>query len=216
MRLSILSCLMSKTPKETELDDIVKIMRTSEKLCVLCREYQQLNDEGDKSRKDRIKKRMIPAFVPSALLFEGKAQRNIIGLTNLCYMDIDHIEEDQINEAINLLRLDEHVVFVARSMSRKGLHILAKYRFKDRKQPQITTMSYKRMAITYTSIFMTISTYYKKKLNLPIDDSGKNAVQPCNISYDEELYYNPNAKPYTLIYEHQKVGKKRKHLQIII
>ena len=119
MRLCILSCVMSKTPKETELDDIVRILRTSIKLRGLCKEYQQLNDEGNKSRKNKIKKWMIPAFVPSALVFDGKAQRNIIGLTNLCYMDLDHIDENQINEAIEILRQDEHVVLASRSMSGK-------------------------------------------------------------------------------------------------
>ena len=50
---------------------------------------------------------------------------------------------------------------------------------------------------------------------LPIDESCRNAVQTCNISYDEDLYYNPNANPYTLMYEHQKVGKKHKMLQMV-
>ena len=76
-------------------------------------------------------------------------------------------------------------------------------------------MSYKRMAVTYSAVFNTLSSHYTNILNLPIDESGKNAVQTCNISYDEDLYYNPNAEPYTLIYEHQKVGKKQKLLQMV-
>ena len=57
--------------------------------------------------------------------------------------------------------------------------------------------------------------HYNNILHLPIDESSKNAVQTCNISYDADLYYNPNALPYTLIYEHQKVGKKHKLLQMV-
>ena len=203
MKLCIFSCVMAKFPKETELNDIVRIMRTSQRLRALCENYQKHNDVGNKAKKDKIKKWMIPAFIPSALLFDGKAQRNIVGLTNLCYMDIDHIDESQINETLEILKQDEHVVLALHSMSGKGLHFLVKYEFKGMEQPQITTMSYKRMVVTYTAVFNTLSLHYQNILNLPIDESGKNAVQTCNISYDEDLYYNPNAIPYTLIYERQ-------------
>lgn len=104
MRLCIFSNLMSKYPKETELDDIVRIMRTSKKLHALCEKYVMFLEKGNKQEQRNIKIRHIPAFVPSALLFDGKAQRNIIGLTNLCYMDIDHVDDDQINKAIEILR----------------------------------------------------------------------------------------------------------------
>ena len=208
MRLCILKNLMTRVPKETELDDIVRVMRTSLKLRALCNKYQKMNESGNKMGMDKIKKGMIPAFVPSSLLYSGKAQRNIIGLTDLCCMDIDHISENQIKKAMDLLRQDEHVVLALRSMSGKGLYFFIKYRFKDMELPQITTMSPKRMAITYTAVFNTLSHHYNNILHLEIDESGKNAVQCCNISYDEDLYYNPNAFPYTLVYEHQKVGKK--------
>lgn len=214
MRLCIFSCLMAKFPKETELDNIVRVMRTSQKLRTLCEEYRKFDAEGNKQGKLRIKRKEIPAFAPSALLYDGKGHHNIIGLTDLCYMDLDNLNDEQINMAMELLRKDDHVVLAMRSMSYKGLHFLVRYRFKDKDQPQITTMSYKRMAVTYSAVFNTLSLHYNNILHLPIDESGKNAVQTCNISYDEDLYYNPDAIPYTLIYEHQKVGKKPKTLQM--
>lgn len=214
MRLCILKCVMARVPKETELDDIARVMRTSLKLRALCKKYQKMNESGNKIGKDKIKKWMIPAFVPSSLLYAGKAQRYIIGLTNLCYMDIDQISKSQIKKAMDYLRQDEHVVLALRSMSGKGLHFLIKYRFKDMEQPQITAMSAKRMAMTYSAVFNTLSTHYANLLHLSIDESGRNAAQSCNISYDEDLYYNPNALPYTLIYKHQKVGKKQSVLQM--
>lgn len=206
---------MAKYPKDTELDDIVRVMRSSQKLRSLCEEYRKYDDQGNRQGKLRIKREKTPAFVPSALLYEGKGHRNIIGLTDLCFMDIDGLNEEQINEAMKSLREDEHVVLALRSMSGKGVHFLIRYRFKDKEQPQINTMSYIRMSLTYSAVFNTLSLHYGNILHLPIDESGRNAVQTCNISYDEDLYYNPSAVPYTLIYEHQKVGKKHNLLQMV-
>ena len=206
---------MAKFPKETELDDIVRIMRSSPKLRLLCEEYRMYKAKGNRQEMLKIKRKAIPAFVPSSLLFEGKGHRNIIGLTDLCYMDLDDLNEKEINIAMNTLKEDDHVVLAMRSMSGNGLHFLVRYGFKDREQPQITTMSYIRMSLTYSAVFNTLSLHYSNILHLPIDESCRNAVQTCNISYDEDLYYNPNAIPYTLIYEHQKVGKKHKILQMV-
>ena len=201
MRLCILSCVMSKIPKETELDDIVKIMRNSINLRGLCKTYSKHIENGNKVKGNKIKRRLIPAFIPSALIYNGKGHRNIVGLTNLCYIDIDHIDEKQINWTIDVLRQDEHVILALRSMSGKGLHIFIKYEFENIEQPTINNMSWKMMVKTYKSVFNTISKFYGNVLNLPIDESGQNAVQSCNISYDNDLYYNPNALPYTLVYE---------------
>ncbi len=215
MRLCIFNSLLAKYPQETELDSIVKVMRTSNKLFIQCDDYKKLDAEGNIKGKLKIKRNEIPAFVPSALLYGGKGHRNIIGLTDICFMDIDGLDEEQINMAMKLLKDDEHVVLALRSMSGKGLHFLVRYRFKDKEQPQIVNMSYIRMTLTYSAVFNTLSSYYNNILQLPIDDSCRNVVQTCSISYDEDLYYNPNALPHTLIYEHQKVGKKHTTLQMV-
>lgn len=200
MRVSILRFAKAKMPQETELDDIVRIMRSSQKLRGLCEEYKKLADEDNKNEKKRIKQTEIPAFIPSASLYGGKGHQHILGLTNLCYLDIDGISDDQIDGAFLLLRQDEHVVLASRSMSGKGIHILIKYGFVEMEQPWIATMGINKMVKTYKAVFRTISHHYSKSLHLPIDKSGRNVVQSCNISYDKELYYNPKALPHLLSY----------------
>jgi len=176
--------------------------------------YRKFDAIGNKQVTNQIKRRETPSFVSSVLLYEGKGHRNIIGLTDLCYMDIDHLNEEQINEVMKSLSEDEHVVLAFRSMSGKGIHFFVKYRFKNMEQPQITTMSPKRMVETYFAVFNTLSLQYTNILHLSIDESGRNAVQSSNISYDEELYYNPQAIPYSLIYEPQKAGNKQALLRM--
>ena len=215
MRLCIFKCLIDSHPKETELDDIVKIMRSSDRLRALCEKYNSVSGKGMKRKKNQIKKREFPAFVASSLLFEGKGHRHVIGLTNLCFLDIDHLNEKQINEVMESLRQDEHVVLAVRSMSGSGLHLFVKYQFKDMVYPQITTMSADNMVKTYMTVFNTFSHHYQTKLQLPIDESGMNVVQTCNISYDPELYYNPQAIPYTLLFEQPNDTPKQQMLNIL-
>jgi hypothetical protein len=70
-------------------------------------------------------------------MYNGKARRDVTGLTDLCFLDIDHATDDEIERVMSLLRNDNHVVLASRSISNDGLHILIKYSFKDKEQPWI-------------------------------------------------------------------------------
>ena len=67
---------------------------------------------------------LFPAFAPCAIFYDGKGRENVVGLTDLCFLDIDHIKEGQIREAMKNLNDDPHVVMASRSLSNEGLHIL--------------------------------------------------------------------------------------------
>ena len=153
MRLSIFKNVLARSPQETELDDIVRIMQTSERLCSLCERRNMLMKEGKKAEADDIKKGMIPAFAPAAMMYEGKGRMNVTGLTDLCFLDIDHVTDEQILAAKGILRNDNHIVLVARSISNDGLHILVRYELQGMEQPWIATMGRNRMNHTYGSVF---------------------------------------------------------------
>lgn len=76
MRLSIFRNILAKSPQETELDDIVRIMRTSERFRSLCERRNMLMKDGKKAEADDIKKGMIPAFAPAAMMYDGKGRIN--------------------------------------------------------------------------------------------------------------------------------------------
>ena len=145
MQVSIFSCLIDKTPKETSLEEIVRIMRSTERLRNLCERRRELIKSGNKFNADLIKRKLLPAFAPDALMYGGKARHNVTGLTDLCFLDIDHISYNEIEESMRLLYNDKHVVLAARSMSGDGLHFLVRYAFQDREQPWIGIMSHVRM-----------------------------------------------------------------------
>ena len=106
---------------------------------------------------EQTKLRCFPAFAPCALFYEGKSRDNVLGLTDLCYLDIDHIKEERlIEEAMDILRRDPYVMMASRSVSNEGLHILIRYQLKALETPpQRTTMSPDDMQGVYADVYYT-------------------------------------------------------------
>ncbi len=196
MRVTIFKSVKASWPQETELDDIVRIMMSSPKICERTQTCRQYLAKGDKKEADKIKISSFPAFAPCASFYEGKARVNVIGLTDLCYLDIDHIEnEGLIIEALDILRNDPNVVMASRSVSGKGLHILVRYQLKGFEiPPQRTKMTPKTMQKVYGEVFEYLALKYQLKLGLEPDYHARNMGHVYIVSYDPDLYYNPNAE----------------------
>ena len=215
MQVNIFSCLKDKTPKDTTLDNVVRIMRSSELLRQLCERRKELLKDGNKIEADIIKKGKIPAFAPCVLLYGGKRREDVLGLTDLCFLDFDHITDDEIERSISILSNDSHVVLAARSISSDGLHVLIRYSFKDMEYPRIGMMSQVRMNFVYGCVYRTMGMYYGELLSVKADKQGGNMERLCTISFDENLYYNNNAEPIVLEFEKRKVNKRHRPYNIL-
>ena len=215
MKLSIFKCLKSNKQKETSLDDIVRIMRSSEHLRSICERRRELLQSGNKEEADFVKQALLPAFAPCAFLYGGRARTDVTGLTNLCFLDIDHITDEKIEKSMSILRNDIHTVLAARSVSNDGLHILARYCFKDMEQPWVGTMSQVRMNDVYGCVYRTIKMRYEELLSHIIGKEGGNMERLCVISFDENLHYNSDAEPLVIEYEKRKVNKRPQPYKIL-
>lgn len=214
MKLPIFSKITAKFPQETDLDEIVCAIRESKRIKSFCEERRKLLAKGKKNQADNIKKTKIPAFCPGAFLFGGKGRNNVIGLTNLCFLETDHISEDSILKAKGILCKDGHIVLCYRSMSDNGLHFLVKYKFKNMDTPSYKIMGIDRMNHTYGAVFTTLEAYYQELLGMSIDPSGANMERLCLLADDKDAYYNPDAFPMILEYQHQDLKKKPQKLQL--
>ena len=213
MKLPIFSKITAKFPQETDLDEIVCAIRESKRISSFCEERRKLLAKGKKNQADNIKKTKIPAFCPGAFLFGGKGRNNVIGLTNLCFLETDHISEDSILKAKGILCKDSHIVLCYKSMSDNGLHFLVKYIFKNMDTPSYKIMGLDRMNHTYGAVFTTLEAYYQKVLGVSIDPSGANMERLCLLAADKDVYYNPDATPVIIEYQNQDLNKKPKKLQ---
>ena len=196
MRVNIFKSVKASWPQETELDAIVQMMRTSPKIHIWTQTYRQYVAKGDKMGAEQTKLKCFPAFAPCALFYEGKARDNVLGLTDLCFLDIDHIKEERlIEEAMDILRNDPYVMMASRSVSNEGLHILIRYQLKALETPpQRTTMSPDDMQGVYADVYDYFATMYQQKLGLESDYNARDMGHLYIVSYDPDLYYNPNAE----------------------
>lgn len=206
MEVNIFRNLSSSKVQSTTLEKIVEMIRTSHLLqeyTVTARNYYSA---GEKAQGDRIKKNALPAFAPAGYLMGGKGRANLIGLTGMCFIDIDHIGRGAVDRCMTILLVDKNVLLVARSISGEGLHILVPYRIeRDDQFAPLPADPHKQNKL-YGAIFRLIAGQYGKKLEVPIDDSAMNAERLCLISYDECAKYDPHAVPIVMRYEKLKRG----------
>ena len=202
MKLSTFKKVTLKMPSDTELDDIINEMKANEGLRLRCEHFNILLKKGEE-------------VVFQSPNIDGKARGNVTGLTDFCFLDIDHITDEQIETAMALLRNDPHVVLTVRSTSVHGLHILVRYKLNGIEHPWIGNMGTNRMNHTYGSVFKTMRNHYQDILQLPIDKSCSNMERLCFFSYDPELYYNPTATPFVLQYIQQDLRKNPKSFHIL-
>lgn len=101
-----------------------------------------------------------------------------------------------IVDAMNILRNDENVLMASRSISGDGLHILIRYRLKDNETEKVEEfLSPKDMHELYDKVFRRLAITYMLKLGLEMDLDAGHIEHMYIVSYDFDLYYNPNAEP---------------------
>ena len=210
MQVSIFKSLTAAKPKWTSLEKIVEMIMTNPYLEQYTRAARKRYASGKKGKADTIKKTCLPAFAPCGYFADGKGREDLIGLTGLCFIDIDKISEEQVEAALDTLKNDEHVLFAARSISGHGLHILVPYHLwrEDPLSPIFVTGH--KANNMYGKIFRPTAARYQELLQLPIDPSAENAERLCLISYDDKAYYNPSAAPIVYRYDPNNDGKKVK------
>lgn len=201
MEVTIFRNLNSAKVYNTSLAKIVKMIRTSlllQEFTVKARHYYST---GDKRKGDHIKKHALPAFAPAAYLLDGKGRVNLISLTGICFLDIDHVGVEVIDRCMAILGRDKHILMASTSISGKGLHILVPYTI-QRDDPYASIPGDPaKLNKLYGRIFSSISNRYGQILGVPIDKSAMNAERLCLVSYDAKAIFNPNALPIEYRYQ---------------
>ena len=196
MRLNIVKDLTVSCPQEKELVKIVYSMMCSQEVGLSTQLYRNYIASDSKDAAEQMKKTKFAAFAPCAIFSEGKERENVTRLTDLCYLDFDNIKEErQLIEAMNILRNDKNVLLASRSVSNEGLHVLVPYKLKDMERPpERESMTPDEMEDVYADVYNYLADKYLKKLGLMPDYQAGHMERLYIISYDPELYYNPNAE----------------------
>lgn len=200
MRVNIFKNVMASWPQETELDKIVNMMQFSREIHLRTQLYRQFKANGDQLGAEQMKITKFPAFAPCAIFCDGKSRDDVIGLTDICYLDFDDVKDGNLLvEAMNILRNDANVLMASKSVSGEGLHILVRYKLKEIEMPpQRITMTPVKMQDLYSDVYDYLAAKYLQKLSLMPDYHAGHMERVYIVSYDPDLYYNPQAETLTI------------------
>ena len=195
MEFSYFTRLTSRTPLTATMEKIVGRTRTSPAIIAQTNGARNWYQKGRKRKGDNIKIQM-PAFAPAAILDGGKTKDDVIDLTGLCFLDIDHISEEDAMKTVKLLSKDPFTRLASISVSGKGVHLLVRYiiEFGDYDYPFIS--SPEKLRKLYKDVFLHLAKYYTQKLGHQVDMSGENAERLCIVSHDPKVYYNTESSAY--------------------
>ncbi|MFZ2431727.1 MAG: VapE domain-containing protein [Lutibacter sp.] len=131
-------------------------------------------------------KKSLLAFTPSGKFVGGRKMEFLAEYSNTIILDIDKLSKEDLTKANHLANQSEFTYASFISPSGNGLKILVK----------INTPKSE-----HKESFLKVQTHYEELLKLEIDKSGKDITRLCFYSYDEKLYFNPEAKTFVTTIE---------------
>ncbi|MBA4277358.1 VapE domain-containing protein [Flavobacterium sp.] len=128
-------------------------------------------------------KKSLPAFTPSGKFVGGRKLEYLADYSSCIILDIDKLTVADLQNAKHLANQSEFTFASFISPSGNGLKILVKIN-SDK--------------ANHKEAFLLVQAHYESILKLEIDKSGKDLTRLCFYSYDENLYYNENAKIFSV------------------
>ena len=214
IQLSLFRGVHDTQPRPVTLEELVTMMRTDQSVRDLTEKHRYARSTGDEQGASRYKK-MMTSFGVAALFEGGRRQQHIVELTGLSLVDIDHIPAERMSEVLALVRGDEHTLLAYTTLSGQGVRVLTRYALNDDDNVDVDLPSGRQLSSSLTSTlyktaFLQINEYYSTLTGLPTDGQCKNVGRISTISYDERLYYNPDATPFIVKLEEKKpVGRPK-------
>ena len=224
LQLSLFRGVHDTQPRPVTLMELVTMMRTDQSVRDLTEKHRYARTTGDEQGAKRYK-HMMASFGVAARFEGGRQQKHIVEYTGLSLVDIDHIAEEDMARVLDLVRADEHTLLAYTTLSGRGLRIIARYEAplsSPLKGGGSTTAMLEAPPLlgggwegaSYKQAFLAINEYYQNLTGLATDGQCKNIGRISTIAYDENLYYNPEAVPFTIKLEEKKpVGRPRKRVE---
>lgn len=212
MHLSYFKDYTSKQPKHSTLQDIVEMIRADERLESLTKSYRLTHEKAIKES--------CPLFGVAALFEGGKRKEEVVALTGLSLVDIDHVGtagEGQIDNGQNIDALrakaeqDPHTLLCYTTISGEGLRILFRYELDS-------SFTLTQQTQYYWKVFAAGNAYYSQLLGVTTDKQCKNVTRLSGLAHDARVFCNTDAVAFTIEeieeygsreVEREKVEKRR-------
>lgn len=180
MQISIYKNSRDTQGSTTTLQAVIEMIQSD---AAICNAISALRLTDNQDTKDKLKKN-LPAVTFSGTFYKRKASE-IAVYNSLLTIDIDKLTQEEVNKLLPLIKQNSytHIAFI--SPSGCGIKVIIKTAAKEPK--------------THTKAFLFAATYYKEFFNVEIDQSGKDVSRLCFLSYDENIFYNPNSEVFGTI-----------------
>lgn len=181
--------------KEITLQEVYKLITSSERLKTLTETVRRATENGDEKVYRMLKQQTLPYVTPCGV-FSYRKSDSLTGPSGLIVVDIDHLDSRREAEKLKRQLFDDlllHPVLAFTSPSGHGVKAFIPYdlaRIPDTKQ---NTSENIHWAMNYVQAIYDFHSSHPdredKKTNHSgkgVDRTGKDLVRACFLSYDEE------------------------------
>lgn len=171
--------------QKASIEQLVKVIRQPSEQLINQTNQLRMVQSIDATQFKMLKKN-LPYFVTALFNPPLRKTENFAQITYFV-LDIDHIHEKEfsINELIEKLKSNEHIVFMFVSPSNDGLKIVFRL--------QQACFDHAQYSLFYKVFATQFSQHYN--LNQVIDTRTSDVTRACFICADANAYYNENASP---------------------
>jgi hypothetical protein len=141
-------------------------------------------ESGD-AHKYAVMKALSGAITPAAQCDGGHAVKNIVGLTGVAMVDLDHIPDDLMQRTLALVRSNPKTFFCGITASGRGLRILARY---TADTPDLS----------YLEAWRTVNDYFSTLTGLPADEATKDPSRLSFLAFDADAILNPDSEYFVV------------------
>ncbi len=187
MKLNLFSGYAAVKSQEVLLEDIVEMVRNDTGIRERTERVRALRSRGDRSAAD-CEKASTPCFAVAVRFRpEGKSKNDIVSLTGLSLVDIDHIATSRLDEVAELVKNDPHTLLCYTTISGEGLRIIFRINGLENSGASASNLT------GYANGFRAGNQHYTRLTRYECDLKCKNATRLSGLSYDPTAYYNPDA-----------------------
>lgn len=178
---------------ETTLTEVIKDIREGKNL-LLIHKIEQLVQEGDIEKADRVKKQ-LPFLTLTANYQQKRLPYSILRYNPVITIDIDKLKEEQIAPIRTQIENDPDVLAAFLTPKRHGFKVFVY--LQSVLACKLRTSVFATREITYSQLERYHAQMYKacqqhieKRLGIAVDESGKDIGRGFFTSFDQQAYLN--------------------------
>jgi len=190
MKVNIFNGYRDTNPKESTLEELVRMMREDAWLRELTEKHRYYKSLGLMKEAKEVKSSGLN-FAVAARFRNGKDMANIYELTFMGLVEFDHLQPEEVEPLAETLRNDPHTMLEHISIGEEGVHALFCYVVTN-----LTEKDRNRYADIYGAAFDVACAYYLKLTGKQPDMNCRKSTQLSGLASDPNVFYRPDAVPF--------------------